>query len=175
MKINKLNNLPVDVIEVIANPTLVGDEANLEGLQVGKTKYKVGTNNPLYLHVIKQYYKKSSAANNCCNQLVVCVSELASYSNTTQFIADTTKTMLLVQASGFFKNSDTDVAFYNSVNCSVGTMPSANYGNLIYDKEIRWNGTTFNINNRDTHKTSLQLFGDNPDLSQTVDTVIQIR
>jgi len=41
---------------VIANPTLVGDEADLEGLQVGNTKYKVpgggGSGDKLYEHNI---------------------------------------------------------------------------------------------------------------------------
>lgn len=42
-----------DVTQVVANPTLAGDEANLTGLQVGDTKYAVpqgGGGSQLYAH-----------------------------------------------------------------------------------------------------------------------------
>ena len=48
--------------EVVANPTMAGTEGDLTGLQVGDTKYKVGVNE-LYLHNIS--IKKSGDHTGC--------------------------------------------------------------------------------------------------------------
>lgn len=51
-----------DVTEVVANPTLAGDEANLTGLQVGDTKYAVpqGGGSQLYAHSIMIGYSNTT-------------------------------------------------------------------------------------------------------------------
>lgn len=41
MKINNNTNLPVDVVKVIANPTLAGNETALNGIEIDGTKYKL--------------------------------------------------------------------------------------------------------------------------------------
>lgn len=49
--------------KVIANPTLSGDEADLEGAEIDGIKYKVGGGSKLYMHAI-QFYITGSAKYN---------------------------------------------------------------------------------------------------------------
>ena len=46
--------------QVVANPTLVGTEADLEGIQIGSTKYKVGGGKQLYQHNIVVQYESGT-------------------------------------------------------------------------------------------------------------------
>lgn len=50
------NEISTDRSKVVANPTLVGDEATLEGAEIDGVKYKVGGGDSLYRHVINETY-----------------------------------------------------------------------------------------------------------------------
>lgn len=59
---NHITNLEVDNNDVVANPTLVGTEANLTGLQVGENKYKIPEKH-LYLHKVTINFNKTITIN----------------------------------------------------------------------------------------------------------------
>ena len=90
---------------VIANPTLAGTEATLEGLQVGDTKYKVGGGKQLYLHNITIQ----------TNSYVMLTCQIINQSDTA-FTFDTLKTWL--QTNNFINTNDCYMAsgyyYYNS-------------------------------------------------------------
>ena len=59
--------LTEDITEVVANPTLAGDEAELTGLQVGDTKYAMpqgGGGSKLYAHSLMISYSNTTTGDN---------------------------------------------------------------------------------------------------------------
>lgn len=99
-----------DVVEVIANPELSGDEANLTGLQVGDTKYKVpqgGGGSQLYtLHI---YYNDVEYPKDITcivdDNTIETYSDLANYLKTKSFVktisASNEDRYILHNASGY--------------------------------------------------------------------------
>ena len=68
--------------DVVANPTLAGTEADLEGIQVGNTKYKVGGGGITYTHTITLKHHSSGL------ECVIAVPSLSVTALTKQQILD---------------------------------------------------------------------------------------
>lgn len=159
--------LTEDIVEVVANPTLAGDEAELTGLQVGDTKYAMpqgggGGGNQLYQHSILIRSKNTSTASDLCYCTLTIISNSSTQINTLALLDNYLYSNNFIgdDVSGITNIlSATGVWYENGYKYDIHGMTSDGSGNVIIMSTIVDNSmidyNTVNLSNTSPFQTTI--------------------